>query len=165
MENISKKKRIYNVLADMKEGEILDTVAMLKTADSSMAYINSTLKYALELEFLKFHDSGNYMISALPTWTVYKEKMTRAADAYRKSLPSYGGKGGYRKGGNKPPKDYKFELNTDNILNVIRQLVEERTAARKELVDTQLKYKKALKFAKKLKKQRDEFEQAFAEID
>ena len=138
---------------------------MLKKADSSMAYINSTLKYALELEFLKFHDSGNYMIDEIPTWTVYKEKMTRAADIYRKSLPSYGGKGGYRKKGSKPPRDYDFELNTDNILNIVKQLIEERTAAQKELEATKLKYNKALKFAKKLKKQRDEFEQAFAEID
>ena len=82
MENKTKKEVIYDLLKDQDSKEIIDTVALSKKSGSSMAYINSMLKHALELEFLGFHDSGNYMIKNLPKWTIFKSELTRIAEEY-----------------------------------------------------------------------------------
>ena len=158
----TKKERIYDMFSTYKENEVIDAINMAKTSEATMAYINSTMKYALELDFLKFHDSGNYMLGVLPPWKVYKKKMTEASETYRRSLPSYGGS--VKRPRKSVPKTFNFEASETTIVAIIQKLVTDNKEAKNQLAEMKVKYNKALKFAKKLKQQRDEFEAAFSDI-
>ena len=164
MEKITKKEFVYRELLNITPGAMIDTVALSKTTGSTMSYINSICKYAFENEIFCWHETGNYMINGtLPEWPEFKAKITKSYEAYRSTVPSRtdGPRRAYTK---KAPKDYKFEENIDNVASIIKVMAKEHTEFKKENAELKDKLKKTIKFARKIKKQRDEFEKAFGDM-
>jgi len=147
----TKKLLIWEQLKKHKKGEVLNMVSLAKEVGCSLAYLSAMFRYALESGFLQFHESGNYEIKKIPSYLEFQEAINKKYTQYRKSTKT----GSPRRKG--VPKDFKFEVNKENILNVVKSLIEENKTLEE-------KVEKVIKYAKKIKAERDELLESFENI-
>jgi len=149
----TKKEEIWEELKAMEKDTPINMVSLSKKIGCSISYLSSMFRYALESGFLKFHESGNYEIRKIPNYPKFQKSINAMYKKYRKET---GGPRGSRPRRKMIPKDFKFEINKDSIVNIIKALIQEN----KELKE---KVKKLLKYSKLLKEKIDQEKETFFE--
>ena len=145
------KEKMWNEFKEMDEGEVINMVNLKKKIGCTLAYISSTCRFALEAGILEFDQNGGYLIKELPDYPEFNTRINERYNAYRQGTASYSNRGNgtfpRRTRTPKVPEDFKIDENT--IINVIKKLINDK----KELEE---KLEKTIKYAKKIKKERDE---------
>jgi len=154
MEEKTKKELIWEDLKTLKRGERINMVQMSKKVDCSLAYISATIRYAFESGFLRFDETGNYIIKKIPNWPTFQEETNKKYSKYRSST----NRGAGRRKGKAVPKDFKFEVQEENIIKVISGLIN-------ELKETKEKLSKLMIYTKIIKEERDDLLAGFEEFD
>ena len=150
-EEITKKEQIWKELKGKKKGSVINMVQLSKKVGCSLAYLSAMFRYALESDFLQFHDNGNYAIKNIPNYPDFKEVINKKYTQYRKSTKTGTPRGRIKT----PPKDFKVDEET--IIGVIKQLIQNK----KELEE---KLEKVVRYARKIKSERDELLESFENV-
>ena len=144
----TKKELLWEKLKDMKEGDIIDTVTISKETECSLAYTSSNLKYAFESGFIVFDPYGQYQIKHIPK--KYKDFQEKINKVYNKRRTEYRKNAGSRPASQtkkRIPED--FEITQDNILPVIKEILQENSEMNKKIAIL-------MKYVKKIKIERDD---------
>ena len=155
MEEKTKKELIWKELKNIKKGSRINMLQMSKDVECSLAYVSSTARYAYEAKFLKFDDTGNYVIKHIPSYSKFQEGVNAKYATYRSSSKVSPRGQGSRK---KVPQTFEFKANEESILAIIKALINAKT----EMAE---KYNKLLKYTKIVKKERDELLDNFNEME
>jgi len=153
MEKITKKLLIWEELNKKKKGDILNMIELSRKVDCSVGYLSAMFRYAFENDFLEFHDNGNYVIKNIPDYSEFQEGINAKYTLYRKSTKI----GAPR--GKKPKASRKeFVIDEETILKVIKQIIQ----SKRELEE---KLEMVVRYARKIKSERDELLESFENID
>jgi len=152
----TKKELIWKELRKIKKKSHINMVQISRNAKCSLAYVSATMRYAFEAGFLIFDDTGNYTIQDIPKYEIFQEAINAKYSSYRNSTKSSSTRNsGSRK---KVPQDFKFKANEENILAVIKALINSKA----EMVN---KYNKLLRYTKLIKQERDELLESLSEME
>ena len=150
------KEKMWEALAKMETGKMISMISLAKEIGCTLAHLSIMLRSAKECGYLDIHTEGDYVISdkLIPgDYAEFKEEInkkiseSRAAAVPRSTPKSHGF--------SKLPA--KIEVTEENILSVLAKVFQDK----KELDG---KYKKLLKYAKKLKKEKKELTKGIEEM-
>lgn len=149
------KERIYEELrGSHPKGTPISMVEVSKKIGCSISYISSMFRHASDAGIMAVHENGNYTVKDLPgEYEIFQKMVNAQYEAYRKTVPSRGQSLSAREGKSSQRIIQKIEVTEENLVKVISSILREKKAAEDKI-------EKLMAYAKKIKKERDELEEA-----
>lgn len=144
-------EKMYDYLKAHNPTTAVSIKDMTTEIGCSMAHISQTLKMAEMQKFLKRDIEGNLFVKKLPKKrSTFVTRISEESGRYRALVK---GTGKPRAGRRALPKDFKID--EDTVVAVIHDLVLSKKELEEELKELRVKYRKALKYIKKLKEEKE----------
>jgi len=149
-------ERLYSILKKAKPDDNLGVKRISDFLGCTISYISHGMKMARICGFVDIDVNGNYQVipDNIPEDVeVFKNKMSEEINRYRAEAS---GKTYNPDGKRKAPKRittrHKVEVDEENILQVMKNILQENAALRKESKETNIKNKKMIMYIKKQKR-------------